>query len=227
MFRPSMPTLVAEGQPLAMSWVGAPRFEADNKMLGAYRQQLDGLTAESVRWLPYGPRPDRAHPRTLFSGCNRYMDIVEAYQPDRCMQQFGYVQIIPVSMPCRGKFYRPGSAKGYCVDYGKYADHTWVGWPHHRVDLSSLSRWTVMSADVHPRYMRWFRTVSRPLIIDPDSSEGQLAAQSSDGYREVSAPKMDAALRSGFQVLDSQAAVVDVVVIMDVVIRIYVSDRLL
>ncbi|KAK9671813.1 hypothetical protein RND81_12G056200 [Saponaria officinalis] len=78
MFRPSVPTALGDGESRALAWGTLPRLEMDGTMLLSYRQQLDALTAESVRWLPYGGRPDRAHPRSLFYVCIRYMDIVEA-----------------------------------------------------------------------------------------------------------------------------------------------------
>ncbi|KAL9232981.1 hypothetical protein vseg_008029 [Gypsophila vaccaria] len=57
-FRPAQPSALGDGLPRAMGWVDIPRFEGGNTLLATYRQQLDGLTVQSVRWLPYGHRPN-------------------------------------------------------------------------------------------------------------------------------------------------------------------------
>ncbi|KAK9732693.1 hypothetical protein RND81_04G015500 [Saponaria officinalis] len=97
------------------------------------------------------------------------MDVVEAYQPERCMRQLSFVRMIPRTMPHRGKFHRPAKALGYRVDYGDYAVHPWESWPNHRVVLSSLSRLSLSPRDVDPNYLPWFLSISHHFIINPST----------------------------------------------------------
>ncbi|KAK9715718.1 hypothetical protein RND81_06G184900 [Saponaria officinalis] len=77
-----LPSLVSvgppvDGQPRAMSYIGLPRFENDLQSLKGYRRRLDSLSETSVTWLPFGGDLDTLHPRTVFSGCLRFLDLLE------------------------------------------------------------------------------------------------------------------------------------------------------
>ncbi|KAK9666445.1 hypothetical protein RND81_14G185200 [Saponaria officinalis] len=84
-FRPSMGigADAVTSEHVAKTGCCVPRFEPDGNQLMHYRRMLDGLTPESVTWLSYGRYVHLEHPRTLYAGCIRYLDLVEPYKPDR------------------------------------------------------------------------------------------------------------------------------------------------
>ncbi|KAK9669320.1 hypothetical protein RND81_13G123100 [Saponaria officinalis] len=133
-----------------------------------HRQRLDGLKAEHVAWTPYGFRPERECRTTLYSGLIRFLDIVESYQPDRCLRQFGYCQTIPMHMITSATDHRPANFPkgGYRVNFGHYADDQW-GFTHARIKLSKHSRPAVMPFETVPRYKIWFERISHPFLYPP------------------------------------------------------------
>ncbi|XP_074289939.1 uncharacterized protein LOC141616029 [Silene latifolia] len=96
------------------------------------------------------------------------MDIAEPYQPDRCLRQFGYVQIIPNPI-MRLTAHRPASGIGYEVRVGvAETDHLWDCWQDHVVQLSRKSRPVSFPGETEPDYEAWYNGNSHPFIIDPD-----------------------------------------------------------
>ncbi|KAH9617462.1 hypothetical protein KSS87_001052 [Heliosperma pusillum] len=131
------------------------------------------VALKKKKWEPFGPRQEESYPRTLFSDCVRFMDIVESYQPDLCLRQFRYKQMIhgPI-VPL--KAHRPSSGIGHDVEVGPLADHLWESWENHRVHRSKRSTPVSFPGEVERTYESWFRGVSHPFIIDPDHRDTPL-----------------------------------------------------
>ncbi|CAI0475339.1 unnamed protein product [Linum tenue] len=64
------------------------------------------MTPQSVCWTSYGQSPHLTVRRTLYQGLLRFAEIVEPYDPTRCLRQLGYVQSVPY----------PRSVRLLCVD---------------------------------------------------------------------------------------------------------------
>ncbi|KAK9665895.1 hypothetical protein RND81_14G144000 [Saponaria officinalis] len=128
----------------------------------------DGLRAEHVAWTPYGFRPDRECRTTLYSGLIRFLDILEPYQPDRCLRQFGYCQKIPMHLLTPATDHRPANfqSSGYRVKFGQYGDDQW-GFIDARIKLSERSKPAVMPFETVPRYNIWFEKISDPYLYPP------------------------------------------------------------
>ncbi|KAK9672001.1 hypothetical protein RND81_12G069300 [Saponaria officinalis] len=159
-------SVISEGyyvkdRPLVEAWSHVPRFKGDRALLEQHRQRLDGLRAEYVAWSPYGFHPDRDCRTTLYSGLIRVHDIVEAYQLDCCLRQFGYCKTIPMHMITLAREHRPTNLpkSGYRVDFRQYADEQWR-FADAIITLSERSRLAVMLFDTVPRYMRWYESIS-------------------------------------------------------------------
>ncbi|KAL9244588.1 hypothetical protein vseg_018353 [Gypsophila vaccaria] len=165
-FRPFRVEYPNDG-PLALGWKNVSHYKSnDSDLLNAYRKTLDGLRVEDVKWMPYGPRTIKRHPHTLFCGFIRFGQIVEPYHPDRCMRQFGFVQVIPRHMPRPVVVHRPPAPKfGYRLGYGKYVDEAWEYMEYHLINLSNLSVLATMPFDAHPDYMPWYVKVSHPTLL--------------------------------------------------------------
>ncbi|XP_074302104.1 serine/threonine-protein phosphatase 7 long form homolog [Silene latifolia] len=164
---PGPPSAIDPTQPRSCSWRSVGPFAQNAEKLLEYRRLLDRLTCASIRWDPYGPRQEEYHPRTLYAGCIRFMDIAEPYQPDRCLRQFGYVQIIPNPI-MRLTAHRPASGIGYEVRVGvAETDHLWDCWQDHVVQLSRKSRPVSFPGETGPDYEAWYNGNSHPFIIDP------------------------------------------------------------
>ncbi|KAK9665818.1 hypothetical protein RND81_14G138700 [Saponaria officinalis] len=155
-------------RPLVQAWSHVPRFKGDPTLLEQHRQRLDGLRAEHVAWTPYGFRPDRECRTTLYSGLIRFLDVVEPYQPDRCLRQFGYCQTIPMHMLTPASDHRPTNLhkSGYRVDFGPCPDDHW-GFTEARIKLSERSKLAVMPFQTVPRYKIWYERISHPYLYPP------------------------------------------------------------
>ncbi|KAK9733107.1 hypothetical protein RND81_04G043900 [Saponaria officinalis] len=155
-------------RPLVQAWSHVPRFKGDPTLLEQHRQRLDGLRAEHVAWTPYGFRPDRECRTTLYSGLIRLLDVVEPYQPDRCLRQFGYCQTIPMHMLTPAIDHRPANLhkSGYRVDFGPCSDDKW-GFTEARIKLSERSRPAVMPFQTILRYKIWFERISYQYFYPP------------------------------------------------------------
>ncbi|GAA0142124.1 hypothetical protein LIER_35521 [Lithospermum erythrorhizon] len=78
-----------------LRWKDNNRHRNENPVeLVLIRKQLDNTTAEHVTWTPYGAPPE-IPVLSLYHGCLRFMDCLEAYMPYKVTRQFGRVQGIP------------------------------------------------------------------------------------------------------------------------------------
>ncbi|KAK9681916.1 hypothetical protein RND81_10G036600 [Saponaria officinalis] len=154
-------------RPLVQAWSHVPQFKGDRALLEQHRKRLDGLRAEHMAWTPYGFRPDRECRTTLYFGLIRFLDIVEPYQPDRCLRQFGYCQTIPMHMITPARDHRPANLpkSGYRVDFGQCADDQW-GFIDAIIKLSERSRPAVMPFEI-PRNKTWFERISHQYLYSP------------------------------------------------------------
>ncbi|KAK9698525.1 hypothetical protein RND81_08G110400 [Saponaria officinalis] len=135
--------------PLLQAWIY--EFKGENCLLEEHRQRFDGLRAEHIAWTPNGYRPDRSCRTTLYSGLIRFLDIVEPYQPNRCMRQFEYSQAISMSMVVPATEHRPASPKsGYRVYFGEFPNEQW-GLVEARIVLQERSLPVVMAFETRPR----------------------------------------------------------------------------
>ncbi|KAL9230609.1 hypothetical protein vseg_005941 [Gypsophila vaccaria] len=180
-FRPFRAQYTNDG-PRALAWKNVPHYKYNNSdLLDAYRSTLDGLRAEDVNWMPYGPRPIKRLPHTRFCGLISFGKTVEPYHLDRSMRQFGFVQVIPRLMPRPFIVHRPPAPKsGYTLNYGVYVDEAWDNMEHHLINFSKLSVRATMPFDAHPEYMPWFLKVSHPIFLPeelrcPTPQRGSLA----------------------------------------------------
>ncbi|XP_074264543.1 protein MAINTENANCE OF MERISTEMS-like [Silene latifolia] len=154
-----------EDRPLVEAWASLPRAKGDSHTFQMYRHSLDDLRSEHVRWLPYGNRPQGACRVSLYSGFIRHLDIVEPYQPDRCMRQFGYIQAIPLPMPI--PIVESRAANGnYRLDFGQEPDKTW-GSENSITPLRKLSRKAYMLFEYGDGYMTWYAEISHPYLYPP------------------------------------------------------------
>ncbi|CAA0817189.1 Aminotransferase-like- plant mobile domain family protein, partial [Striga hermonthica] len=171
-FRPQKARMTSEPNCVARSdlW-STPVPERSDKRLKDFRRQLDRLTAAQVNWLPYDRKPHELEPRTLYSGCLRYRDIVEPYMPLRCLRQLGYVQIIPPCMDRPTNACRAWESRMYRVEHAvtTAVDH-WDQFPRlHSIHLSDFTPTTVDDlGKAHEEYRRWYDRVSHPILL-PDS----------------------------------------------------------
>ncbi|CAI0560249.1 unnamed protein product [Linum tenue] len=142
--RPSRlePRELEQGQAGAFRWRGtAPRSskKRDAQMLAYYRQAIDSLTPQSVCWTPYGQSPHLTVRRTLYQDLLRFAEIVEPYDPTRCLRQLGYVQSVsyPPKRPLVVR--RPASTLGYSLSYQSVYDSWWNNLGAHSVHLDLYS----------------------------------------------------------------------------------------
>ncbi|KAK9688960.1 hypothetical protein RND81_09G024700 [Saponaria officinalis] len=155
-------------KPLVEAWSHVPRFKGDRCLLEQHRQRLDGLRAKHVAWTPYGFHPERECRTMLYSGLIRFLDVVEPYQLDHCLRQFGYCQTIPMHMITPATDHRPANLtkSGYRVNFGHYADDQW-GFNHARIKFSERSRPAVMPFETVPHYKIWFERISHLFLYPP------------------------------------------------------------
>ncbi|KAK9725740.1 hypothetical protein RND81_05G165800 [Saponaria officinalis] len=139
-FRPHKGYYVKD-RPLVQAWSHVPRFKGD---------------------------PTLECRTTLYSGLIRFLDVVEPYQPDRCLRQFGYCQTIPMHMLTPASNHRPDNLhkSGYRVDFGPCPDDQW-GFTEARIKLSERSKPAVMPFQTVPRYKIWYERISHPYLYPP------------------------------------------------------------
>ncbi|CAL1400511.1 unnamed protein product [Linum trigynum] len=131
-----------QGQAGAFRWRGtAPQStkKRDAQMLAYYRQAIDCLTPQSVCWTPYGQSPHLTVRRTLYQGLLRFAEIVEPYDPTRCLRQLGYVQSVPYPPERPLVVRRPASTLGYSLSYQSVYDSWWNNLGAHSVHLDLYS----------------------------------------------------------------------------------------
>ncbi|KAK9714639.1 hypothetical protein RND81_06G108600 [Saponaria officinalis] len=97
-----------------------------------------------------------------------FLDVVEPYQRDCCLRQFGYCQTIPMHMITPATDHRPANfpKSGYRVNFGQYADDQW-GFIDARIKLSERSRPAVMPFETVPRYKIRFERIFHPYLNPP------------------------------------------------------------
>ncbi|XP_021761314.1 uncharacterized protein LOC110726158 [Chenopodium quinoa] len=127
-----------------------------------------------VNWMPFGQNPSNRVPRTLYTGLIQYREIVEAYMPQRCLRQLGFVQVVPPPPAWPSKAVRSASSKEYVVQ-----------WPSNMISMweqfSMVARlWTAelqrppsgVTAMCDQHYMEWYIRHSHPrLIKDIDDAD--------------------------------------------------------
>ncbi|KAK9757012.1 hypothetical protein RND81_01G134700 [Saponaria officinalis] len=144
------PQPIDDGLPRALAWAQIPKFREDVESLRSYRRRIDALTPGMV---------------------------IEPYQPDRCLRQFGYLQVIPQPMQAPPYAYRPATGLHYTVEYVGYSDHQWDTWIDHRVFLAYRSRpCTDFLRDICQDYVAWYRRHSHPRITQPSTTERGVTA---------------------------------------------------
>lgn len=123
-----------------------------------------------VVWLPYHHDPIVTIPISLFCGIIHYRTITEAYMPERCLRQFGYVQTIPAAPQVPTKVYLGLNPKLYVVEHDPNR-RNWDMWQAHCISPERFGSFRcINSSDTMPGYMRWFRARSHPRVVRPDSS---------------------------------------------------------
>ncbi|KAL3652583.1 hypothetical protein CASFOL_002264 [Castilleja foliolosa] len=156
------------GQPLAFRW--SPNIHVDPSLciLQSYREMLDLMTADQVIWCPYDT-DIRAHfplsSVTYYHGCISAHDVVEPYNPDRVLRQFGYIQTIPRDPVRAGDIPRGDSrAKVLLSSLAPYYDM----WRGHVLPSEVFIRRAAPPWEFVPAYMSWYRKSSHPIIQNPE-----------------------------------------------------------
>jgi len=180
--RPGAGAPLQPGEPGIRAWQGV-KVPASFELLSSFRERIDAFTAHSVRWV-YPSAMHVAHPSTLFSGCIRFMEIVEPYQPDRCLRQFGYTQTIPQPMPF-GDYYRPASAAVYKVEVGLYADHNWMSMSNHLLHLPSISSGAPTWTETTAEYWEWYCRISHRFLVPPAQRQQNLVEDDLDAGSQL------------------------------------------
>jgi len=145
-----------------------------------------------VNWTPFGViHPDTVD-RRLYTGLIRYREMVESYNPLRCLRQFGYIQSIPRAPPLPEVAVRGPKPEKYVVKFpSSFAQSMWNGFPEeHMINLGRRPENTATDDGTVCGYMEWFRSVSHPIIspdCTPDSVSGRdtLPAKTHSHYVSV------------------------------------------
>ncbi|XP_021754350.1 protein MAIN-LIKE 1-like [Chenopodium quinoa] len=166
-FRPHRdPVPIGDGQPRACAW--SPRVEKKSiDRLRSIRLLLDRMSPLEVNWMPFGQNPSNRVPRTLYTGLIQYREIVEAYMPQRCLRQLGYVQVVPPPPAWPSKAVRSASLKEYVVQWPASMIGTWEQFPMvARIWIEQLQRPpTGVAAMCDQHYMEWYNRHSHPRLI--------------------------------------------------------------
>ncbi|XP_028126177.1 protein MAIN-LIKE 1-like [Camellia sinensis] len=115
-----------EDQPHVFHWISRTQSGSSTSILQRLREDLDRLEAHGVIWdLYHDKRIEHSFfDVAYYSGCLKYMHIIEPYHPDRVLRQFGRVKIIPLPLFAPVRASRGSTAKQYNIAY-KYLDTIW------------------------------------------------------------------------------------------------------
>ncbi|GAA0179887.1 hypothetical protein LIER_30032 [Lithospermum erythrorhizon] len=136
------------GAPRARRWSNITLTKRDPQSTIMYQKQLDRLTANDVRWTPYGPIPDDS--MSYYHGCICFLGFNKAYMPDRVTRQFGYVQRIQAICIKPDIVVLSLSPRSYMKIYGNY-DTMWARQTMHRFRPEEFGPLVVDThEDAHP-----------------------------------------------------------------------------
>ncbi|CAI0446193.1 unnamed protein product [Linum tenue] len=173
------PRELEQGQAGAFRWRGISPHSTkkrDAQMLAYYRQAIDTLTPQLVCWTPYGQSPHLTVRHTLYQGLLRFAEIVEPYDPTRCLRQLGYVQSVPYPPERPLVVRRPASTLGYSLSYQSVYDSWWNNLGAHSVHLDLYSTpvrrrpWEFVED-----YMGWYIRHSHPQIVSDSRPRRDIA----------------------------------------------------
>ncbi|KAL7185844.1 hypothetical protein ACSBR2_027746 [Camellia fascicularis] len=127
-------------KPRVFRWISHTQSGSSTSILQRLREDRDRLEAHDVIWDPYHDKRIE-HPFSdvaYYSGCLKYMHIVEPYHPDRVLRQFGRVQIIPSPPLAPVRASRGSTAKQNSIAY-KYLGTIWESWENHLLSETARS----------------------------------------------------------------------------------------
>ncbi|KAL7265736.1 hypothetical protein ACSBR1_003506 [Camellia fascicularis] len=105
-----------------------PRREVGSTIshLQALWEKLDKLAFDEVTWDPYRHchQHHPCHEITFYTGCLKYLDVIEPYNPERVLRQLGRVQTIPLAPLDLVRTVRGVTAGRYRVMY-QYLNQIW------------------------------------------------------------------------------------------------------
>ncbi len=115
----------------------------------------------------------------LYTGLIQYRDIVEPYNPLRCMRQFGYIQTIPKPPPRPTTVYHGPQPERYKVSFPKeMAQSMWDSFPdEHQIVLHKRPSRQHSSDGTTRDYMKWFLSVLHPMISPGSGTESSIGGQ--------------------------------------------------
>ncbi|KAL3619208.1 hypothetical protein CASFOL_036778 [Castilleja foliolosa] len=156
------------GQPLAYRWSIERPVGPSLSRLQSYRETLDLMTSDQVIWCPYD-EDVRTHfplsPVTYYHGCISAHDVLEPYNPDRVLRQFGYIQTIPNDPVYAGDIPRGDSRTRVLLSsLASLFDR----WPAHVLPDETFIRRAVPPWECVPTYMAWYLRSSHPIIQNPE-----------------------------------------------------------
>ncbi|KAH7844023.1 hypothetical protein Vadar_023460 [Vaccinium darrowii] len=170
-----------EDLPRAHRWL--PRREAVNVFVSHYRRMLDDFRADQVIFDPYKAHRGDVPPIVFYTGPSHGMSIAEPYFPDRVLQQFGLVRVIPVDPIAPARVER--GDKKYQVVYTR-TDANWTSWEYHVALEAKRVRTRVdVPWECHPDYLEWLNRYSH-YRVSPDAGRSEVNIGGSDGSRVVS-----------------------------------------
>ncbi|KAK9123322.1 hypothetical protein Sjap_012924 [Stephania japonica] len=152
-------------QPRVSRWVQKHETVSNVDKLSSIPRTLDRLRPSEVTWDPYSDIriSDIVLPMAFYSGCLKYMEVVEPYHSERFLRQLGHVQGIPPSPYHPFEANRGRIAMKYSVKYS-FQPKNWERWHSHSLsveDRGEKARFKFMAA---PEYLPWFTRVSHPTI---------------------------------------------------------------
>ncbi|KAL7212785.1 hypothetical protein ACSBR2_015462 [Camellia fascicularis] len=152
--RPYLNLEYKEDQPRVFRWISRTQSSSSTSILQRLQEDLDRLETHDVIWDPYHDKHVE-HPFydvSYYSGCLKYMHIVEPYHPDRVLRQFGRVQIIPSPLLATVRASRGSTAKPYSIAY-KYLDTIWESWENLLSSETARSVLVLHPWDCVPGYL--------------------------------------------------------------------------
>lgn len=137
-----------------------------------------------MSWLPYGPKPSEAVPRTLYTGWILYRDIIEPYMPWRVLRQLGYVQVPPMPILTPQKVCRAWNNALYKIEHPLCAAKD--AWPSFPVSgCMFVGHFQVSDEDPSastPEYIRWYEQHSHPYLINAERNDFGAQPRSNTDY---------------------------------------------